>query len=146
MSVPYTLYDDDGKIIRTGVAMDTVQALGQAQGGGTVVLTASDQSAQYVDTGSGTVTSRGAMSVSGTPTEADKVTIDADGVEVLTISPVPNGATVYISAPPVAGIENIPPTVVTDGEVEITTTVAGLYKVRIAFGNFADYNEGFNAI
>lgn len=144
MSVPYTLFDDDGKIIRTGVAMDEQQALGQAMGGGTVVLSASSPVSDYVN--AGTVTARGPMNVSGTLTAADKSTITADGSDVLTISPVPNGAVVIISVPANSGIENTPPTTVTDGEVEITTTVPGTYKIRIQFSNFADFNEGFNAI
>lgn len=146
MTVPYTLYDASGAIVSTGVALDATQAMGQAMGGGYVILQATDPTTEYVDTGTTTVVSRPVMSVSGNNTAADASSITADGVDELTISYVPVGAVVTIYVPAAVGVTSLAPTAIMDGVIEITTTVAGAYSLVITNSNFADFTWSFNAV
>lgn len=146
MTVPYTLYDASGAVVSTGVALDATQANAQASGGGYVILQATDPPTEYVDPGTSTVVSRPVMSVSGHNTAANTSSITADGSSQLTISYVPVGAEVTIYVPASVGVTSLAPTIVSDGVVEITTTVAGAYSVRITSGNFANFTWSFNAV
>ena len=68
----------------------------------------------------------------------NKTTIDADGVDYVSIDDLPNPAYVTVEVPENQGIPEQPVTTVTDGEFRMTTTVEGQYKITV---HAHDYND-----
>jgi hypothetical protein len=149
VTIQYTVYDSTGAILRTGSALTTAQAQLQASTPGTSVVTVgSDPATQVVDvtpSGTGGPIAKVAMNVGGTPTAASKTTLAVDGADSVTISPIPAGAAYYVTVPQNVGLAAIPPGVVSDGSLIVTTTVAGSYGSTLKAGNFLDYTVTLNA-
>lgn len=147
MTIKYTVYSTTtGEIIRTGTAMTEATANLQGSAPGTrVVLEGHDPVTQAIDPNSGSAVQRLVMSVNGVNTRSDKTAITANGTDVLTISPVPVGAEYDVYLPANLGLIQPPDGVVNDGKLEITTTVPGIYSLRIAFQTFLDFTVTFNA-
>ncbi|MFK3740977.1 hypothetical protein [Massilia sp. TN1-12] len=151
MSIQYTVYDEvTGAILRTGTALTEASARLQGSKPGTkVTLIGSDPNNEVVDVtpigiDPGTLP-RQAMQVGGVATAVNKSSITADGTDTFVISPVPNGASYDIYLPTNLGLAQPPDGIVTDGKLEITTTVPGVYSVRLAFQTYMDFQVSFNA-
>lgn len=151
MSIQYTVYDTTtGQIIRTGTAMTEASARLQGSAPGTsVTLVGSDPATQVVDvTPIGVDAStlpRQLMHVGATNTSVNKTTITADGVDKIIISPIPVGAKYDIYLPTNLGLAQPPDGVVNDGTLALTTTVPGIYSVKISFQTQQDFEVTFNA-
>ncbi|WP_133717077.1 hypothetical protein [Methylocaldum gracile] len=68
----------------------------------------------------------------------NKISIDADGTDYVSIAGLPNPSYVTVEVPENQGIPEQPVTTVTDGEFRMTTTVAGQYKITV---HAHDYND-----
>lgn len=151
MSIQYTVYDTaTGEILRTGSALTEASARLQGSRPGTsVTLVGSDPATEIVDvTPIGIDPStlpRQAMNVGGQLTTVDKTSVLANGVDKIVISRIPNGAKYDVYLPANLGLVQPPDGVVTDGVLELTTTVAGAYSVKLSFGTFLDFTVNFNA-
>jgi hypothetical protein len=150
MTIQWTVYDTNtGEILRTGDAMTTAQALLQGNTPGTRVVTVgSDPVTQKIDISNPATpvtTARPPMAVTGTQTAASKTSMTANGVDSITISPIPAGATYQVEVPTNLGIADIPPGTISDGFLTITTTVAGTYTVTIKYGTGLDFVVSLNA-
>jgi hypothetical protein len=150
MTIQWTVYDSNtGEILRTGYASSQAQALLQGNTPGTKVVTVgSDPTTQKVDISnpsSPVTTARAAMNVGGTNTAASKTNMTANGVDSITISPIPAGASYQVEVPTNQGITDIPPGTISDGSLVITTTVAGTYTVTLKYGTNLDFVVSLNA-
>lgn len=151
MSIQFTVYDTaTGAILRTGTALTEASARLQGSAAGTTVtLVGSDPATQIIDTTPNVVDPstlpRQPMNVSGVNTSVNKTSITADGVDSVVISHIPNGAKYDIYLPSNLGLVQPPDGVVTDGQLILTTTVAGIYSVKLAFQTYLDFTVTFNA-
>lgn len=153
MSIQYTVYDTaTGAILRTGTAMTEASARLQGSSPGTsVTIVGSDPVTQVIDVtpvpaGTDPATkARTPITVNGTQIGASKTSMSANGVDAVTISPIPNGATYTVDPPAGTGVSAIPSGTISDGSMVITTTVAGLYVITIKFGTNLDFVVNINA-
>jgi len=137
--IQWTLYNTaTGAVIRTGSAMTVEQANAQVEPGTNIVMQNLNPATQVV-TGT-TPTPRQTQSC-----VANKTTFTANGTDFVSISPVEAGALVTITPPTGVGIEPIPTQAINDGVLEITTTVAGTYKVVISKFPKQDFVVNLNA-
>jgi hypothetical protein len=151
MTIQYTVYDDaSGAILRTGSAMTEATARLQGNTPGTrVTLVGSDPATQVISITpigiDGSTLPRAAMNVGGVPTAANKTTLTANGTDSIVIAHIPNGAKYDIYLPPNLGLVQPPDGIVTDGQLVLTTTVPGIYSVKLSFQTFLDFTVSFNA-
>lgn len=149
MTIQWSVYDNaTGEILRTGYAMTLEQAQLQATTPGTSVITVgSDPVTQKVDVSSQYpgIVSKTPMSSGATQISASKTTLTANGVDSVTISGIPNGASCQIEVPANQGIADIAPFTISDGSLVLTTTVAGTYTINIHYGTNLDYSVTINA-
>lgn len=106
-----------GEILRTGSAPDDMIAI-QAIAGETVIEGTANDITQYI--AAGVVTNKPPMGCT-----IDKTTMIANGVEVATISGVPNPTTARVSGPASSTAT------VTDGTLQLTFDLPGTYKVAL---------------
>ena len=146
MTVQWTLYNETtGAVISRGDAMDEEQARLQATGGGRIVLVNLDPDTQIVNPGTGVPAPRPPMSVNGVLTAANRTNMAANGTEAVIVSSIPNGATYNMVVPEDKGITLIPDATISDGQLIITTTVAGKYVLTLRSGNYLDFKVTINA-
>lgn len=145
MSITFTVFDSTGKIVRNGNAMSTATAAAQAGPGETVKFEGTDPETEAIDPGTGNVLNRVPMSANGVLTSYDKTIITANGVDAVTISNIPAGAIYEVYLPANMGLIQPPDDVVNDGVLIITTTVKGLYQVKLRFQNYLDFGVTINA-
>jgi hypothetical protein len=145
------VYDaSTGAILRTGTALTEASARLQGSAPGTrVTLQGSDPKYDNVDvTPIGVepgLTPKLPMRNQNGLTQASTTSIKADGVEMLTIHFVPSGAKVEVFLPANMNLIQPQDAIVTDGVINITTTVAGIYQVKVSYMNFLDFEASFNA-
>lgn len=151
MSIDFTVYDSNtGAILRTGTAQTEASARLQGSAPGTrVVLRGSDpkyDNVQVTPIGvePGLVPKLPMRNANGL-TQASGTSIKADGVQMLTIHFVPNGAKVEVFLPTNLGLMQPQDAIVTDGVINITTTVPSIYQVKVSYMNFLDFEVSFNA-
>lgn len=144
--IEYTVYDKaSGKVLRTGTAMTEASANLQGSKPGTSVkLVGSDPKTEIIGSG-GVVTNRQPMRNANGVTYASKTTLTADGADSITIHFVPAGAKVEVFLPPNMGLMQPEDAIVNDGVLVITTTVRGIYQIRLSYLNFIDFEVSFNA-
>lgn len=131
--IHYTVFDiATGAIVATGVTMDEEQALLQAGPGQRVIFESSPSSpiTDVIQDPNGEDPIK--VTKPGTSIVASKTTFVANGVDFVSIAPVKAGATFTIDVPPNKGIQQVTPTSINDGVLEITTTVAGSYTVTVS--------------
>jgi len=151
MSIQYTVYDTTtGAILRTGTALTEASARLQGSKPGTsVTLVGSDPANEIIDVNpigiDPSTLPRQNMQVNGTATSVNKTAITANGVDTIVISPVPNGAAYDIYLPANLGLVQPPDGIITDGQLILTTTVRGIYSVKVSFQTFLDFTVSFNA-
>lgn len=145
--IQYTVYNTaTGEILRTGTAMTEASAQLQGSAPGTnVVLVGSDPVQQSIDPGSTAIVPKLLMNVGGANTTVNKTTIQADGVDTLTISPIPVGASYDIYLPANLGLIQPAPGIINDGSLTISASVRGIYSLKISFQNYMDFSVTFNA-
>lgn len=151
MSIDYTVYDSNtGAILRTGTALTEASARLQGSAPGTrVTLKGSDPKYDNVEitpigVDPGLVPKLPMRNQNGL-TQTSAASIKADGYEMLTIHFVPSGAKVEIFLPPNLGLMQPQDAIVTDGVINITTTVPGIYQVKLSYMNFLDFEASFYA-
>jgi hypothetical protein len=150
MTIQFTVYNDTtGEIVRTGTAMTEASARAQAGPGTRVTLVGSDPVVDKVTITpigtDGSKTARTPMTVGAAQIAANKTTMTANGVDAVTISNIPNGATYTVDVPKDQGITPIVGGTISDGILSVTTTVAGLYVVTIKNGTNLDFTVNINA-
>lgn len=154
MTVKYAVFNElqrnvaGRQPIRVGTAMSTESANLQGSTPGTYVEIVDLDPVTEVVTGPSTiplVVSKQTMRVGTLQTAATKTTLVANGTDSLTISPIPAGATCEVFLPENRGLLQPNDFVVNDGSLVITTTVSGIYSIRLAYQNFLDFKVTFNA-
>lgn len=150
MTIQYTVFDEaSGKILRTGTAMSEASALAQGNTPGTrVVLVGSDPEQEQIDPAPEipAVIPRIPMGVNGTLTRANKMALTANGIDEVMISPIPVGAVAELFLPPNRGLEQLENLIINDGVLYVTTTVPGIYQIKIYFQNLQDFTVTLNAV
>lgn len=131
MIAEFFVHDASGKILRYGSCPQSMVGA-QAEAGETVREGTADPGSQYWD---GTqLADRPPM-----PSSIDKLTAVADGVDVVTISGLPNPTDVRITGPAFDAFE------VTDGTLELTFDPPGKYTVRLSSFPYLDQEYVINA-
>jgi len=145
--IQYTVYDTaTGAVLRTGTAMTEASARLQGSKPGTsVTIVGSDADTEIINPGTGVAVPKTAMKVGSTLTAVNKTTLTANGTDMIRITSIPGGASYMITIPPDLGLVQPPDGAVTDGVLELTTTVPGAYSVILRFQNFLDFVVNFNA-
>lgn len=126
--VPYTVYDANGTILRTGTAPESMVSL-QALDGEQVIAEMANQLTDFIQ--NGTVTAKPAIAA-----RIDKTTLQSGGVDVATISGLPQPCTVHIESSS---------NTVTDGVAQISVNAPGDYSVRISALNYLDWTVSLHA-
>lgn len=129
----FIIHDALGQILRTGSCPDSMVA-DQLQPGETAIEGTANDATQYIS--GGIVTNKPAIGCT-----IDKTTMLANGVEVATISGLPNPTQARI----VGGGSNQQVTV-TDGALELTFDLTGVYKVTLTAINKLPQEYSINAI
>lgn len=151
MTIQFTVYDaSTGEIKRTGNAMTEASARSQAGPGERVTLIGSDPKTEVISVTpigiDGTNLPRQPMkNGAGNLTTVNKTSIAANGVDKIVISNVPNGAKYDVFLPANLGLVQPPDGIVTDGVLELTTTVKGIYSVKLSYLTFLDFTVTFDA-
>jgi hypothetical protein len=128
------IYNSVGKILRLISAPEDRLSL-QVQAGELMLIGEANEFANYID--QGTVTQRPTQ-----PTSLSKLTLTADGVDLITITNEPIGATF-------TAVNTVSGKVVTgliDGTDSFSTTIVGAYKITIVLWPYLDFEVTVNAI
>ena len=145
MIVDFTVYDQTGKVVRTGACpagMEQYQ-YEPADGENIAVINAKIETTR-ID----------ATTTPGTPTvvvllpasiSLNKSSFTADGVDIVIFSGVPINSSVSIKMPALTGLTDIYGVTVNDGALSISTTIRGLYVVEIRNANHTIYEASVNA-
>lgn len=116
----FIVYDIEGRIIRTGVCDASLVDL-QAKQGEAVMPGTADATQNYVD-----VLLQQVMLKPVLPAQADRVSLPADGVSVVTIAPLPVPTEVTILGPILDIVS------VTDGRLDLTFDTPGHYRITLS--------------
>lgn len=136
MIVSYFVYDPSGAILRKGHAVQG-SAPAQAFPGSTEVAAEGecDQDTQYYDIANATLRNK-----ENSPAAIDRLTIAAGGVEVATISNIPDPTRVSVySASAVTEV------IVTGGTLAISLPEIGVYKIKLVTATTFDKEFVINA-
>lgn len=121
---PFTVYDNTGRILRSGICQAQCLALQAGEGQSALPLPSNDET-DYVSEGA--VLPRPTMQL-----EVSNGPVPADGVTEAVITGVPAGASVTVTGPADARGEAI-------GEpVQLTFSLAGAYMVRFELFPYQD--------
>lgn len=129
----FIVHDSNGVILRTGSCPDSM-LLEQAQAGQTAIEGIANDVTQYISVGA--VTNKPALG-----STIDKTTILANGIEIATISGLPNPTQATITG----GGASSTMTVI-DGVLALTFNVTGVYKVRLTAINKLPQEYSINAV
>lgn len=131
----YVTYDDNAEIVATIIGPDKTYGDILSKSGQKWLFfadaTTVNPITDCVDPVAGTVVKKAEMAII-----ADKQMVRADGADVLTIAGIPSGAAVAI----LCGDARISDGVVTDGEVQFTTTTAGAYSFVFTCAKYLPYS------
>lgn len=129
-----------GEILRTGQVPDDMLTI-QAQTGETAVEAMADPATEYYS--AGVKTARPLLTTVAT---WSATSIVANGTAKATLgTTLPNPTAITIVPPAGLGIAAIPDQTVIDGSFELSTTVAGAYKVTAKAFPYQDYTVTINA-
>lgn len=124
----FIVFDVNGKILRVGYAPSDMINI-QANENEFVIRGYADAATQFIV--SGFVADKIQM-----PVSVDKTDINADGIDTITVSDIPENCAYSIN-----GMEGI----VTDGQMSLTFDDPGEYNLKLSLFPYLDYSVMINA-